>query len=379
MAISIQIEPNAEKIMYARSPIIYRMIGGSNDNTYRFQALISRTASNPTSIYATVDRQLDLNLGITVDISRLIYNYIRNYDFNYETDNYVYFAGKFVEYDEDGNEIATVTSSAGIATLGYIGGEDGYNLYGNTVQINSSKTGDYLMMNNLENKRYTIPNFGANSFWLTWHRNNASYAKITYYDKSLGTTNYYSNYFSFDINRFECGYYDLMNTYGAINIDTNKEITVEIIDGGSTVLATYKLYPLECNYNDIYGVKFMNKWGVWEIIYLNGKSETQTDYEYDVYKYNMLDRSTMTYDFRDGSYHKYNTTLRDTLKLNTGWIEEVKNEKIKDLLASEFILINNMPYIVNNKSIKYKTDRYDKLVDYTLDFEKAYDQRNNIK
>ena len=72
--------------------------------------------------------------------------------------------------------------------------------------------------------------------------------------------------------------------------------------------------------------------------------------------------------------------------MNTGYISEEYNEVIRQLLLSEQVWMTKLtdeelvlPLNVVSNSLTYKTSVNDKLVDYTLDFEYAYDKINNIR
>ena len=64
--------------------------------------------------------------------------------------------------------------------------------------------------------------------------------------------------------------------------------------------------------------------------------------------------------------------------MNTGWVNQNKNAQFEELLLSEFILIDDLPYIITDKEVKYKTTRWDKAINYTLNLDKAYDKINQV-
>jgi len=81
-------------------------------------------------------------------------------------------------------------------------------------------------------------------------------------------------------------------------------------------------------------------------------------------------------------YKKYNIQGRSSFKVNSGFVEETNNEAFKQLFLSEriWVLENDafIPINLKSKSIEYKTQQKDKLINYELDFEYAFNEINNI-
>ena len=72
-----------------------------------------------------------------------------------------------------------------------------------------------------------------------------------------------------------------------------------------------------------------------------------------------------------------------SITLNTGFLREEYNETIRQLLQSENIWIREdnqtLPILVKDSNFQYKTSVNDKLVNYTINFEFAFDGINNIR
>jgi len=81
-------------------------------------------------------------------------------------------------------------------------------------------------------------------------------------------------------------------------------------------------------------------------------------------------------------YVTYNVQAKQKFKSNTGFIDEDNNEIIKQLSLSERVWKYEggvfIPLRITNKPLEYKTQRNDKLINYTLDFEYAFNELNNI-
>jgi len=72
-----------------------------------------------------------------------------------------------------------------------------------------------------------------------------------------------------------------------------------------------------------------------------------------------------------------------SLTLNTGFLRDEYNETMRQLFQSEDIWIRDenktLPVVVKDSSFTYKTSLNDKLVNYTVQFEFAFDGINNIR
>ena len=76
---------------------------------------------------------------------------------------------------------------------------------------------------------------------------------------------------------------------------------------------------------------------------------------------------------------KYNQyEAKQTIKINTGWVDEYYNELIKDLLTSETILLDNKPVKLKTMTTDLKTSLQDKMINYQIDFEYNYNQIQNV-
>lgn len=179
-----------------------------------------------------------------------------------------------------------------------------------------------------------------------------------------------------EVKQIAIGYNDLM-LYDLPEIATTFNVNIYL--SGTSILKQYTINPDNCNGNDLINIMYMNKWGVWDHFYFKGRKTTQIDTTYEIYKYNKINNSTMTYNIGDGSYHKFISNGKEKMILNSGWLTESDNLRFKDLLLSESVLYDSIyPMIITSKSQTFKTVRFDKMINYTLELEYAYDSINNI-
>ena len=81
-------------------------------------------------------------------------------------------------------------------------------------------------------------------------------------------------------------------------------------------------------------------------------------------------------------YIKYNVQGRQKLKVNSGFVNEEMNETFKQLFLSQRVwkYENGIftPLNLSSKSFEYKTRQKDRLINYELEFEYAFNEINNI-
>ena len=73
--------------------------------------------------------------------------------------------------------------------------------------------------------------------------------------------------------------------------------------------------------------------------------------------------------------------------MNTGYLNDDYNQVIEELLLSEQVYYTEItdtaevvvPIIPVTKSVTYLTQLNDKLINYTIEFENAFDKINNIR
>jgi len=128
-----------------------------------------------------------------------------------------------------------------------------------------------------------------------------------------------------------------------------------------------KYEPLQC--------AFINRMGGWEFLTFF-KARTQS-WEVKNKEYQLLPND-VDYNPLRGESKAFNYEAKQTIKINTGWVEEYYNELIKDLMTSETILLDNKPVKLKTMTTDLKTSLQDKMINYQIDFEYNYNQINNV-
>lgn len=144
---------------------------------------------------------------------------------------------------------------------------------------------------------------------------------------------------------------------------------------GSPIIQSFFTYPVEeCKYTPVL-CDFINSYGGWETITFF-KAQTNA-ISVKGSEYNLLP-SAINYNVNKGQSKVFNINGTQTVKLNTGWVDENYNELITDLLLSETVLLDNKPVKVKTQSHTFKTQLKDKMINFELDFEYAFNLINDV-
>ena len=136
----------------------------------------------------------------------------------------------------------------------------------------------------------------------------------------------------------------------------------------------------ECKYNP-YKVTFVNKFGALQDLWFFKRANLSLSTKQDTYTANIV--SMGSYSINKASKTVFNKTGIESLKLNTGFYPESYNEVFRQLGLSEEVWIKyegqTLPITVTTSSLNYKTSINDKLINYTIDVEFAFNKINNIR
>jgi len=152
---------------------------------------------------------------------------------------------------------------------------------------------------------------------------------------------------------------------------------VEYKTDTGTLLATWVFKPKnECRYVPVV-CDFVNQYGSWQrtIFYKKNKTSLKvTAKEYDLYA-----REVVNYDTRIGQRQVFNLEGKETIIVNTDWVEDSYNELVlKPLMLSEQILLNDKPVTMVTRATELFENINNKTINYQLNFAYAYDKINSI-
>ena len=150
--------------------------------------------------------------------------------------------------------------------------------------------------------------------------------------------------------------------------------TCTLKKSGVTVASINILKVCEPKYTPVI-CAFINRYGGWQFLtFFKAKSES---FEATSTDFNLLP-SDVDYNVFKGQKRSFNYNGKQKIKLNTGWVDENYSEIIKDLLVSEVVLLDNVPAEVSTKSFDVKSSLKDKMINYEIDFEYAFNFINNV-
>lgn len=171
----------------------------------------------------------------------------------------------------------------------------------------------------------------------------------------------------------------ISGVYAPVNTDT---VIITTEDNRTITLSV--TYIDECK-NTPYKVTFLNKFGVLQDIWFFGRRRESANVSREQYKINTIQStsSNTLYPTYSPTDKTFNVESKKSLTLNTGFICQDYNEVIQQMMQSEYVWIheNNkvFPVTPTDNDITYKDERYDKLLNFTVRFEYAYSEINNVR
>ena len=141
-------------------------------------------------------------------------------------------------------------------------------------------------------------------------------------------------------------------------------------------------------------VFFINKYGVQQELWFFLKKTKRISRTNEGYKSNTLvsvaGNNPPAYDIQDAPNKVFNTQAKRTQTFHSGYYPESANNYFEQLLLSEYVWMEFekefeptqteiIPVKVKTSSVEFKTSVNEKLIEYTIEFEDAFDYINNIR
>lgn len=130
-------------------------------------------------------------------------------------------------------------------------------------------------------------------------------------------------------------------------------------------------------------VTFVNKFGAFQDLYFFKKTSEVTNVTDELFKKNIITNTSSNYNTYDNQRGRMNVNAQTSLTMNTGFVSEIMNQTIEELFYSENVYIRyenkTLAVIPKSKSLQYKTSLNDKLINYTVEFDFAFDRINNVR
>lgn len=138
-------------------------------------------------------------------------------------------------------------------------------------------------------------------------------------------------------------------------------------------------------------IVFINKYGVQQDLWFFLKNTRRIQRTNEGYKANTItypNDSPATYNTEDAPNKVFNTQAKQSYTFSSGFYPEFANQFFEELLLSEYIWLTSSVYLkatetlpvkVKSSNIQYKTSVNDRLIQYNIEFEDAFDYINNIR
>jgi hypothetical protein len=175
----------------------------------------------------------------------------------------------------------------------------------------------------------------------------------------------------------------LDNTIKPSTHDIGDYYDVILKDSGGDTIDTVRYYLVcEPKYTP-YQIAFINRFGVADFITFFKRSDERGTFTQDTYQKSIYNDGFTTPSLEVGKYNSFNVNSRNSLTLNTGFVEQDYDETIKDILMSEYVaVLENSQWIAvqpERGSIEYQKHVNQKLINYTLTFTYAFDERSLVR
>jgi hypothetical protein len=361
------IEVNESGSIGSKIDILIWQYGGSSSSPLKTYTL---SKSNPSTT----------QLSTVYNVSNYVKEYIDNIKATYvpffgaveQNNEWVFFQIK--RYKLVGSTYTQVGSSTDyVGVNGFLNYSDGYQ--------NPSETKILVLANtNINNYYYSqssYPTSNIQYFNLLIDKTTTTTTTINVkYERIDGTVYSITNSLAVGFS----GIFNIANAISPIKGDSNFingcKVTITYTPAsGSPTVQTFFTYPIEeCKYTPVL-CDFINRYGGWQTItFFKQQTNTiavkGTDYK--------LTQSAINYNTSIGQFKTFNTNGKQNVKLNTGFVDENYSELITDLLLSETVLLDGKPVTVKTQGSDLKTSLKDRLINYEMDFEYAYNLINDV-
>mgnify|MGYP003131761681 CR=1 FL=1 len=160
--------------------------------------------------------------------------------------------------------------------------------------------------------------------------------------------------------------------------------TIQVFDtDDATILKTITVNNIcEPKYTP-FKVTFVNKYGAYQDVYFFKRTTETFNISDETHKTNNITESSVTYATNRPQRQRYNVNAQTSISLNTGFIKEDAKETIEELFLSEDVYIRfeskTLPITPKSKEFVHKTSLNDKLINYTVLFDFAFNKINNVR
>jgi|TARA_R110000744_G_scaffold305694_1_gene414055 hypothetical protein len=178
---------------------------------------------------------------------------------------------------------------------------------------------------------------------------------------------------------------------GTVLAHTYTSIETSVTTTGGTNVSIVKIDSTK--YGSGKKIIFINKFGAQQELWFSAKNKKSLSRSNENYKSNTItypnSDSHATYSVNAAANRTFNTQAKQSHTLSSGFYPEFANEFFEQLLLSEYVWLERkskgsdvlevVPVTVKTSSIAFKTSVNDRLIEYNIEFNEAYDYINNIR
>jgi len=191
------------------------------------------------------------------------------------------------------------------------------------------------------------------------------------YSKLDGTSTSYYAFSPTDITMYAVPFSESSANYDNGNL-------VQIIDTTEfpeKIESTFVVMPVcEPKYSPV-RCAFTNAMGGWQVLTFFKAQTNNINVKGSTYK---MMPSALDYNIQRPQTKSFNINGSQTIKLNSGWVDENYSDIITQLLLSETVLLDGKPVDVKSQSSTLKTSLQDKMINYEIEFEYAFGLINDV-
>ena len=177
---------------------------------------------------------------------------------------------------------------------------------------------------------------------------------------------------------------------------------VKITYDTTSLINIYTTEIEECKY-PVNKITFVNRWGAMQDLFFFKKSVESLESRSESFNRSIFEarnvhlepgenpgedcQETLTFNNYSTTAHAkktFNANATESIVLNSGFVNELMNPFFEELMVSEYIWLtdssaNIYPVNLKDSSFTKKTGLNDRLINYTMNFEKSFDLVNNIR
>ena len=179
---------------------------------------------------------------------------------------------------------------------------------------------------------------------------------------------------------------DINNTSGKIvYIESGTDDVDEVRVTVDSTITSIPIIIQPCSKYDPIKLTYYNKFGALQDLFFFAKSISELSVKEDDYKTSALNfgATPPSYDTAKHQYKTFNKQGKEKITINTGLVGEEYNDPMTDLMLSEKVWMTKdgtlYPVKVDSSSFEERTSLNDKIINYTVELEYAFDRIQNIR